>query len=62
MTRGLGVFTSDVKMTNPFDSRTKSHSFLRKYGNAKIVFVSTTVKKAQAHDDRSLLAPIEWFC
>ncbi len=52
-----------IEEDEPTKSHTMSaHSFLRKYGNAKIVFVSTTVKKAQAHDDRSLLAPIEWFC
>jgi predicted AAA+ superfamily ATPase len=49
------------------DEPTKSHamsahSFLRKYGNAKIVFVSTTAKNTRARDDRSLLVPLEWFC
>ncbi len=56
---GFAVLNSDEPTRSEVES---SHSFLRKYSDAKYIFTSLTRKNAQAIDDRTLIVPIEWFC
>ncbi len=56
---GFTVINTDEPSRSEVES---SYSFLRKYSDAKYVFASLTRKNAQATDDRTLIAPIEWFC